>query len=217
MKKFTIIASLVCAFATFGNAQDLAFHKGSFQINVTEGTTYGNYGTQNYGTGEGVGFKYIVGCRDPFQLEYGVSNKIGIGISSGADYYYLNPTQFYGFNVSNNQIKAYTSEFTIDGSYHFFVTRKLDIAAVLSYGSSGVTFKGTDAGDNNYSYTSKGGMLRLGIHGRFYFGHFGIVAMGSAFTESSNPVVAKGEAGNHYSTSISGFAKEFGICYRFKK
>ncbi|HWY98275.1 MAG TPA: hypothetical protein VNY36_04225 [Bacteroidia bacterium] len=216
MKKITLIAGLICAFSGFGNAQDLAFHKGSFQINVTEGTTYGNYGTQYVG-GEAVGFGHIVGCRDPFQLEYGISNKWGIGISSGADYYYLNPTQFYGFNVSNNQIKAFTTEFTIDGSYHFLVTRKLDIAAVLSYGSSGVSFKGTDAGDNAYSYTSTGGMLRLGIHGRFYFGHFGIVAMGSVFSESSSPVVAKGEVGNHYSTSISGFAKEFGICYRFKK
>lgn len=216
MKKLTFLVGLIFASVGITNAQSPAFHKGSFIISVTEGTTYGNYGTQNYSTSEGVGFEHIIGCRDPFEIEYGLSNHWGIGLSSGSDYYYLNPGAFYGFNVSNNQIKSLASEFTIDGSYHFFVTHKIDIAGVLSFGSSKVAFKGND-GDNTYNYSASGGILRLGLHGRYYIGHFGFVAMVSAFSESANPQVPKGSVGNYYSTTVSGFAKEFGLCYRFKK
>ncbi|MGP8215264.1 MAG: hypothetical protein ACLQQ4_06855 [Bacteroidia bacterium] len=220
MKKFTITASLICTITglTFqSNAQPLAFHQGSFQINVTEGNTFSTYSTQNYVTGAGEGQGHFAGCRDPFQLEYGLTNHLGIGLSSGTDYYYLNPDQFYGFSVSNNQIKATTTEFTLDCSYHFFETPKTDIAGVFSLGSSTASFKGND-GDYNYNYNSSGGILRIGLHGRFFIlGHFGIVAMVSAFTETDNPQVPKDETGTYYSTTVRGIAKEFGICYRFKK
>jgi len=220
MKKYTIVASLICTFiglGVSGYAQSLAFRKGSFQISVTEGNTFANYETQNDGNHYGE-VQHIIGCRDPLQLEYGLTNHWGIGITSGADIYTIDPNKFYGLNVSNNQVKSITSEFAVDASYHFFVTRITDISAVLSYGGSTVTFKGNDGGDNPYSYNSSGNIVRCGLHGRFFvLGHFGIVAMFTAFSQTELPQVPKDYAGVRYSTTISGFAKEFGVCYRLKK
>ncbi|HTA81537.1 MAG TPA: hypothetical protein VK783_01260 [Bacteroidia bacterium] len=217
MKKYTIALSMALMFAGLGISQSLAFRQGSFQINVTEGNTFAHYDTYNYETQKGES-QYIIGCRDPLQLEYGITKHWGIGITSGADIYNLDPTNPYGLNVSNNQIKASTSEFTIDGSYHFFTTRITDISAVFSYGGSTVSFNGSNGSDGSYSYKSSGDIVRFGLHGRFFvLGHFGIVAMFTAFSQTDIPQVPKDFVGTKYSTSISGFAKEFGICYRIRK
>ncbi len=229
MKKYTLIAGLLLAFAGLSNAQ-LAYQRGTFQANVTEGNTFSNYSTQISSPTQEVGWGHFVGCRDPLSLEYGISNRISIGLSSGSDYYMLDPRQFYGLENSNNQIKALASEFTIDGAYHFYVTRHLDISAALSLGSTTISFSGTNgyqsnpdtyknsflANDGSFNYTAKGGIIRTGIHARYFLGHIGFVAMFTMFSESATQQAPKGTPGL-YSTSITGFAKEFGLCWRFKK
>jgi hypothetical protein len=211
MKKLTIIAGTAFAIAILSasvKAQSMAFRQGSFEINVTEGNTYSNYTSNGLSTSVGEG--HTIGCRDPFQIEYGLTNRWGIGISSGADLYTFN-------GVSGGQVHTVTSEFTIDGSYHFFVTKKIDVAAVASYGGSSIDFKG-GTGDNSYSYATKGDIGRIGLHGRFFvLGHFGLVAMVTAFSETGVQQVASGYTGPRYSSSFWGIAKEFGICYRIKK
>ncbi len=227
MKKITLIVCLVLAFASFSNAQ-LAYQRGTIQADVTEGNTFSNYTTGINTTAHEVGWGHFVGCRDPLSIEYGISSRFGIGLSSGSDYYMIAPSQFYGFSVPYDQVKALASEFTIDGSYHFYVTRHWDIAAVLSLGFTTVTFNGyygyqpnSDtykatgilASDGTYNYTAKGNIIRTGAHVRYFIGHLGFVAMFTAFSEAAQVPKTTGQ----YATNITGFAKEFGLCWRFKK
>lgn len=208
MKKLTLISAATCLVACFSfsaNSQSLAFRKGSFQINVTEGSTFTNYSTTNLETSVGEG-GHTIGCRDPLQLEYGLTNRWGIGISMGTDLYTLNGYEF-------TQVHGTTTEFTLDASYHFFVTPKVDLAGVASWGSSTLNFKG-GTGDNSFSYATKGDIGRIGIHGRFFIlGHFGITAMVTAFSETG----VQQATGNAYSVSMWGLAKELGFCYRINK
>lgn len=228
MKKITLIAGLVLAFASFSNAQ-LAYQRGTIQADVTEGNTFSNYTTGINTTAHEVGWGHFVGCRDPLSIEYGISNRFGIGLTSSSDYYMIDPSRFYGFSVANNQVKALASEFTIDGSYHFYVTRHWDIAGVLSFGSSTVSFSGNNgyqpntdtykansilASDGTYNYNAKGFIVRTGLHARYFIGHLGFVAMFTAFNEGAQ---VQKEIAGQYTTGITGFAKEFGFCWRFKK
>ncbi|HXP51747.1 MAG TPA: hypothetical protein VN922_17455 [Bacteroidia bacterium] len=236
MKKYTLIATLALSIAGLSNsakAQSTSFSKGSFLISVTEGSSWANYSTQTYGAATGEGSGHIIGCRDPLTLEYGISNHFGIGITSGTDFYYINPNQYYGFETSNGQIKAFTKEFTVDLNYHFFVTRHFDLSGVVSYGGSTVSFSGNNGfytntdtyrsndimanGSSNYNYNTKGGIFRAGFHGRAYIGRFGFVAMITAFTETGTPQMPKNAPGIHYATTVSGLAKEFGFCFRIGK
>jgi len=216
---FSLIASLVLLFTAINPAYSQAYHKGVFIINLSEGSTGGTYST--YSNGEHtnpIGYGHEGGTRDPIALEYGISKHFGIGLSSGTDFYYVNAQKYYGFGLPTDQVKATTSEFTIDGSYHFIVTPHMDFAAVLSLGGSSVFFSG-GSGDQSYKYTSKGGIERLGLHGRFYIGnHFGFLVMASMFsmTNSTNGI-NNNTVGNGITTKICGSALEFGFCYRIRK
>lgn len=211
MKKLTIIAGIVCAItATSVQAQSLAFRQGSFQVNVTEGNTYSNYSTTGLSKELGESGGHIIGTRDPIQLEYGITKHWGIGISAGTDLYTMSGPEYAKINSS-------TSEFTLDGSYHFFVLRKLDLAAVMSYGSSTIAFK-SNSGDNGFGYSAKGNIFRTGLHARwFILGHFGLTAMVTAFTENAVQAEPQNFVGSIYSGHYWGIAKEFGICFRINK
>jgi hypothetical protein len=221
MKKSTLILSaFICSAGLLAcrisNAQ--AFQKGSFVMSVTEGSTNAIYTSNGPGPGEG-GQIHIIGTRDPFELEYGLSRHIGIGLTSGTDFYFINPDQFYNFNTPSEQVKAITSELTLNGYYHFLVTRKIDLSAVLSLGASGVTIKGNES-DISYNYNSSGNIIRVGLHGRFYIcHHLGFVAMLSTFAQGATTAATHQASnfGNNYSTAISGTAMEFGLCWRFKR
>lgn len=210
--------------------------EGSWVISATEGWTnsmyYTSYSASDV-TGEtgisrrpefsgtstsGGGSIHMEGCRDPFVIEYGISNRWGIGLTSGADIFKVDPNAFYGFTTSNNQVKVATSEFTINGSYHLFVTNHVDLSLMASLGSAGVSIKGTDR-DQPYQYRSGGGMARLSGVCRYYFRkRFGIIGMASAYTSnSSTKGVKDNTVGNGVSTAINGFALEFGLCYRIWK
>jgi|SRR6185312_12715283 len=221
MRKPTLILSaILCSLGilTTSTTKAQAFRKGAFIINISEGSTNAIYGTKG-GPGEG-SQTHIIGTRDPLTLEYGLCKHFGIGFSSGTDFYFINPNQFYNYSLpSNGTVKAMTSEFTIDGSYHFFTTQRTDFSAVLSYGPSGVMIRGND-GDINYSYNSVGSIVRFGLHGRIYIGnHFGFLAMLSAFSQGASTTEAKSAStfGKGYTTSIHGTALEFGFCWKFKK
>jgi hypothetical protein len=204
-------------FSIFSSKGQEAFHKGSFQINLSEGSTHSIYSTSDVNT-YNTGFaENIEGTRDPLSLEYGISNHWGIGLSLGSDFFNVNPNTAYGFQTPCGNIKAGTSEFTIDGSYHFAESAKRDLAFVTSFGTCNISFKG-GAGDQTYQYQANGAVIRLGLHARFYvLKHLGVLAEASVYSESASPEGVKGNTvANNYTTSICGFALEGGLCYRFK-
>jgi hypothetical protein len=211
-----VIACLSLIFSAYAvSAQTDAFHKGALLVSVSEGQTWANYTTENTSTNYTDG-GYNHGGRDPISLEYGLSKRWGVGLTSGADIYNIDPSRLYGFGTPGSPVKATTSEFTVDGHYHFFVTHKIDVSALVSAGGFSVSMKGNE-GDYAYKYQSGGNIIRGGVRGTFYFfkrlGFFGTL---SAFAAKSSPNGVKGNTiANNYTTNISGGALEFGFCFRF--
>lgn len=196
-----------------------SFHKGSFRINLSEGSTHSTYTTNDISTHSLENSAHFRGERDPLELEYGLSKHWGIGVTSGNDLFNtINPSTFYSFQTPGDQVKAKTSEFTLDGSYHFFVTPVSDFSVVGSVGPASVAIKG-GASDYSYQYNAGGGIVRLGFHVRcFILRYVGVVAMVSAYSENVSPQGVKGNtAGTNYSTSINGIDAEGGLCFRFSR
>lgn len=209
---------LVCAVAFIVPAYSQSFRKGSILIGLTEGST-----TSTFSTGGDLNPAYPVhhepidGVRDPLSFEYGISNHWGIGINAGGDIFIINPNTFYGTRGLPTQVKAITSEFTLDASYHFFVNQRNDLSITGSLGTSSVSIKG-GSDDGKYQYGANGGILRIGIHARHYFcRRIGVLGMLTSYSSTYSPKAAEGNTfGNNYSTSVKGYAVEFGLCLRVR-
>jgi len=211
---FVLSWMLLALFFNFSaSAQSDAFHKGALLVSATEGQTWANYATGNETDGS---HGFINGVRDPLSLEYGLSKRWGIGLTSGADLYMVDPSRFYAFNFPGGKVKATTSEITVDGHYHLFVTRKADISLLTSIGGFSVSTKGS-LGDYSYKYSAGGNIIRIGSSARYYFlKRLGALATFSTFaSQASTKGVKDNTVANNYTTSICGFALEFGLCFRF--
>ena len=196
------------------NAQ--SFKKGSLLISISEGATDANYTTTyNSGGTDVLHTAHIGGARDPITVEYGLTNHWGIGLNMGGDIYNVDPSKFYNFQTTTNNVKTITSELTLDANYHFFVTRHWDLSTVASLGFSSVTFKGND-GDLHYQYNAGGLLVRTGAKAKYYITkRFGVIGMLSVFATQCGTDGVKGNTvGNNYTTNITGRALEFGLCYR---
>lgn len=214
-KLYKIIVGMFCLFMVNEHVLAQAFQKGSLLISLSEGGTNANFSTADMRKYSDVAHnEHIIGTRDPIILEYGLSKHWGIGLTSGADFYNIDPSSFYGFPATN-KIKAFMTEFTVDGNYHFFVTKKLDLSGFVSLGLSSVNLKG-NSGDMPYKYNSCGTITRAGIKARYYFlWRFGVFGMLSAFSDHCSSIDEKGNTvGQGYATSIKGTALEFGLCCR---
>ncbi len=194
-----------------------AFRKGSLIISLSEGHTLANYQTNDVSSGKEklVANDVIIGVRDPLIIEYGVSNRWSIGLSSGNDIFSINPSKFYGFNTSNNKVKVSTSEFSFECSYHVLVNKKLDLSVFASTGLFSITMKGND-NDLFYNHTSNGTIVRYGTRAHYYFfKRLGAVGMISNYlANSSTKDVKDNNIAQNYSTSINGIAIEAGLCFR---
>lgn len=209
--------------AVAGNprADGASFYKGALLLSISEGSTTANYSTSNREASRSH-TRYTCkmdGVRDPFFIEYGITNKWGIGISSGNDLFTVNSQDYYGFRTSGNKaLDVKTSEFTFDLNYHLYSGRHIDWSLYSSVGSFGVSYNAL-VGENatNYHYNAKGGIFRMGSRVRYYFGRrFGVLAMLSSYSGYAKPKTASPASEiKSYSTSIRGTAIEFGLCYRF--
>lgn len=212
---FSALAILVLSFSNTGYSQ--AFRKHSFVIGVSEGSTFSHYSTF---TAEGpVSEEPIHGVRDPFTLEFGLTNKWGIGVNMGNDIFDIDPSRFYGTDAYTTANKSVTSEFTLDLHYHFFVTQKTDLSMVGSFGSSSVTMK-EKVKDADGLYSASGNIVRCGLVAKYYFWkHLGVQGMLTSYSANCSTPIKDSPStfGKGYSTSIRGTAIEFGLCYRFGK
>jgi hypothetical protein len=227
-----VLLSLVLLFtaSTSLNAQKMfrklpavkAFHRGSFLVGISEGTTTAVYTTkqrsETFGTPNLVKRGLNEGCRDPLFIEYGISNHWGLGLSSGKDIFSISPSDYYGFTTNNNTpIKISTGEFTFDAAYHVFANKRLDLSVFNSIGCFSVAFQGQDGDANPYKYTANGKIWRFGSKVRYYFfRHLGAVGMISYYAAHASPKNVKDNTvATNYNTNISGYAIEIGLCYRF--
>lgn len=229
MKKSFQIALGLISFLFVTNTSTLnaqAFKKGCLLLSISEGSTSANYSTHNHSADlinpEGKKASAICssdmdGVRDPLFFEFGLSNRWGVGLSTGNDLFTLNPSQFYGFQRSDNKsVTAKTSEFTFDLNYHFYTRKRVDLSVYTSLGSFGVAFNSKD-GDQTYNYNAKGGIARAGIKARYYFWkRLGVMGMLSTYTGTAATDGIKGNTvATNTSTTIKGSAVEFGLCFRF--
>jgi hypothetical protein len=218
MKKFYAIPCILFSLAVISaNAQ--AFRKGSILLSLSEGYTNVNYRTSNNSATDAIKYSRAEdGDRDPITFEYGLTKHWGVGINLGGDVFHVNPTPAYGFTVPDNRVEAITSELTVDAHYHFFVTNKTDLSAFASVGFADVTIDG-NSGDYAYRYNAGGGIVRAGAQARYYFfRRLGVLGMASIFSAScSTKDVTDNTVGKGYSTSLKGYAIEFGLCYRVRR
>jgi hypothetical protein len=220
MKKTVFISALIAGitFLTVKSVDAQAFRQGSILFGVTEGSTNSVYSTSNDALPAHPSSKEnINGTRDPFTIEYGITNRIGVGFTSGSDIYYVNPVAFYRSDISATTIKTITTEFTFNLSYHFYVSQRNDLSLTGSFGTSSVGINGY-TGDLKYQYLANGNIFRLGLHARHYFWRrLGVLAMLTTFSSANSPEHVTGNTfGNNSSTSIKGTAAEFGLCLRLR-
>ena len=212
------ILGLALVFSNFYvNAQ--SFKKGSFLVSVSEGSTTANYTTRDMSKNmfPTVYKSEVDGVRDPLIIEYGLTNKWGIGLSSGADIFQVNPSRYYGFKLPGNKpVEVTTSELTFDVNYHYFVNKKIDLSAFSSVGLFSIAYKG-QASDYSYSHESQGAILRVGTKARYYFyKRLGVMGIASLYTGTASPQCNnENTVGNNNATNITGRALEFGLCFRF--
>ncbi|NQW43567.1 MAG: hypothetical protein HQ463_09075 [Bacteroidetes bacterium] len=204
---------LFLTFINSVNAQHV-FKKGTLLVSISGGNTNANYTTTEISTGKICKNVNMDGIRDPLFFEYGISNRFGIGFSSGSDLFDINPKTFYNINGEtplNKNLVAKTSELTFDINYHAFVRRNLDVSLYTSIGSFGVTLK-----EKEDKYVANGGIIRAGINARYYFlKRLGVLGMASVYSADSSPKDLKGNTfGQGYKTNITGYALEFGFCFR---
>lgn len=217
-----------------------AFQRGSLMVSISEGSTIGNYKTTGSSTSSAsaTGMTYrssgpvaeddshptthhhcTPGTRDPLIIEYGITNKVSLGITTGNDIFNVKPSQFYGFTLTDdNTVKVKTSEVTFDGAYHFYVNKRLDLSAFGGAGFFSVAFNTKEQSDSKlYSYTANGSIVRGGLRVRYYFfRHLGAFGQISSYAGKCSPGGVKtNTVAQDYKTQISGSTIEAGLCYRF--
>ena len=216
MKLFFFGGALLLLGSIHSFAQTDAYHKGNLLLNISEGTTWANYATGDAASSQRFTDGGTTGTRDPLFIEYALTNKIGLGLTMGGDIFNVNPAKYYGFTTIDKTVKTTTSELTLDGDYHFFVTKKLDLSSYVSAGLFSVKMKGhTD--ELNYNYTASGSIFRIGTRARYYvYKRFGVLGSFSAYSANANPDDCNPSAttAKSYSTTIRGLALEFGVCFR---
>jgi hypothetical protein len=211
---YFVMLIFVCFYNSL-NAQ--SFKKGTLLVSVSEGSTLANYKTKEHinSTPQLINSDVIIGVRDPLIIEYGVSNKWSIGLSSGNDIFNINPSKYYGFSTSNNIVKTTTSELTFDVNYHVFVNKRLDLSVFASGGIFNIKIAGND-NDFFYKHEASGLIARYGTKARYYFyKRFGVVGMISSYLANASSENIKGNTeAKMYSTHINGLAIEAGLCFK---
>lgn len=221
VKRYAKTLFVVCFLSClYGSVHAQCYRKGSLLISVSEGSVFSNYTTNDISGSKPVLMhsQFICGDRDPLIIEYGLSKRLGVGLSAGTDIFKVNASEFYHTDAPGNTMKLFTNELTIDVNYHVFVNKRLDLSVFLSTGLFSVNYTNKQS-DVNQQYNASGSILRFGTKARYYFwkrlGAFGMV---SSFTGTASPKQVKGNTvAQHYSTSLDGVAIEAGLCFRILK
>lgn len=161
-----IVAFSIIFSATFSKAQ--SFQKGTCDIDLGIGFAF--YATQFDITGTTLGSNgHAATWVVPFSFEYGIGNRVGIGLDIVSDTY-INAADTSG---SSNHTSAHSSEIGIFGNYHFVRTDHIDFYGGLTLGVSSLTINSNNS--INSVYSGGGSFADLHFNSRFFIGnHFGI-------------------------------------------
>jgi hypothetical protein len=199
-----------------------SFKKGTLIIGISEGSTFAHYKTTDIYSQQVINDQIIKGDRDPLQIEYGLTNKLGIALSFGNDIYKINPQKFYNYNYSN-LMKSKSSESVIEINYHFYTANKWDLALFLGLGSYRVELFNKDSQclKNAMMLYDKGDISRTGIKARYYFNNrwaiLGMFSFFNATAKSSKPYPNDDISHYRVQTNVSGCTLEFGLSYKIIK
>jgi hypothetical protein len=214
-----------------------AFHRYSLSVAITGGSTRAVYSTRDnleLGSSTLRNRECIKGEMDPLVIEFGITNHIGIGFTHGENAYMIDANKFYNYGPADEpgkQLYSHVSYSTFDVYFHPYITRKLDFAIFNSVGSLRVNVwddlilpgstaelhPNIDSDLDYHLYYAQGTILRTGIQTRYYFWkRLGIMSMISGFSGFAKPKTATGNNfGSGYSTVLTGYTCEFGLCFRF--
>lgn len=224
-----VVGLLQIGFSSF--AQQKKFHRGAILVSLSEGRTstfLHTEGTSNVPV-DGVGGQWQDGDRDPLTVEYGISDKLGLGFNLGTDILRVDPSKLFGFYTQSNSIQVFMSEMTADVHFHLVNTIKHDLSVFSSLGIASVDFSGNDyqniyslpstevAQSTHYNYHASGWIRRAGFKYKYYFGkRVGIMFMGSLFSANCTPEKKYLDQVAPIQTQLKGGAWELGPCFRFK-
>ncbi|HOZ86634.1 MAG TPA: hypothetical protein PL029_02700 [Bacteroidia bacterium] len=246
MKNYIIsfVALVLFLNTGFSGRAQTAFHKYALTVSITGGSTRAVYSTKNNRPSDLSVRDHrqnMDGIVDPLILEFGISDRFGIGFTAGADIYKIDAKKFYNYDAQyeSGKLPAYAHYFTFDFNYHPYVDRKIDLSYSAGIGTLKVNVfdcpaeqaaaLDAESAENNEiassggdiqkynQYVARGPMLRAGVKLRYYFWRrLGIMGMVTGFTGKANTLnKSDNNFGKDYSTSISGVATELGICFRF--
>ena len=173
MKKLFFLLPVFFLFS-FQNVNGQAFQKGNFNIDL--GIGFGAYKTTTkfqfdfFGTP--ITFTEEDGAASgmfPLSLEYGISNKFGLGLEFGFCNYAIDDSteDSNGNLVMNNTESVKSTDIMLFCNFHLLDSEKNDLFIGIGFGSSNVvwTFK-----DNlSYEYTGRGGLFKFYIKDRIFF------------------------------------------------
>lgn len=224
------VGTLLCA-----QVEPLAFYKKCLVTSISGGPSSAIYTTRT-NDGKTAHSDRLRGGIDPLIMEYGITNRLGLGFSRGGETYDVNINDFYNAKAPEGNKNMWTSTkyITMDVSYHPLVRKRIDLSVFGSVGyytisgswynnSYSPNYNPATSKDFSFSYHGKGAVARAGARARIYVTQrLGVMGMVYAFNgyakekPKSNPV---SDAPNNtgYSTMLSGVGAEFGVCFRLFK
>ena len=209
MKKYLIICSVLSLLVSVNvNAQ--AFQKGN--INFDLGFGLGIYGTKQTVetklTGNAFGTPFsqsnVSDTTDgtastiiPFSFEYGVSDKIGLGVDLTSSSYFIDEAD----RKYLSSVKGF--DFGLKVNYHLLNSEKNDLFVGLGLGASSINWTyGSDLTNNPFGLTSakgSGTYFSLGITDRIFFSdHIGILFNLEYRGYNYSGIVAEGDASDAF-------------------
>jgi hypothetical protein len=205
--KILLIASLITSFVFTNNlSKAQSFQKGTFDIDL--GLGFGFYATQVSTTINGltvISNGHAGSWITPFSLEYGIGNRVGLGLEVVSDHY-ITQTD----SISGTKPNDHSSEVAVIGNYHFVRTDHIDFYGGLSVGVSSIT---VDANNNAGGvFTSGGSFVDLHFNTRFFIGHHFAFTLSLRFpTLNYSNGTYSDNIGNSIPFSLTGSGWVFGI------
>lgn len=151
MKKAIFSLMAICSFSLYAGAQDISYEQGNIMVNAGVGI-----GNLYWGSG----YKSSLPINPTASVEYGVSDRISVGVGAGYSSVKLDLSGF-------DEIKYTGLSITARGSYHFATSEKFDPYFGISLGYVTV---GVDDSDDIYGSAKASGLGWGGYLGaRYYF------------------------------------------------
>lgn len=165
MKNITIKSVLIISLSVLSlNSFSQAFEKGN--INIDLGLGIGAYGTKvtykdtknNFEVSKNDGAaSFIV----PLSFEYGISNKIGIGLQIGASNYFIDNK-----DSTNNTESVKSVDFALKFNFHLLNANRNDLFISLGLGGSSVNWNFINTSE---TYSGSGSYFTLSLVDRIFF------------------------------------------------